>query len=190
MVSKTREAVRSIKTIAGEVSGGSTALSDSVEQMSKGVQDLSNSAQALSQGATEQAASGEEVSSSMEEMGANIRQNAEASVQTETIADKASKDAKQGGEAVAETVEAMRLICSKIGVIEEIARQTNLLALNAAIEAARAGEAGRASPSWRARSAGWPSGARPPPPRSTRRRRTASLPRRRREPSSAECSRR
>jgi methyl-accepting chemotaxis protein len=143
MVSKTRVAVLSIKTIAGEVTGGSTALSDSVEQMSKGVQDLSNSAQALSQGATEQAASGEEVSSSMEEMGANIRQNAEASGQTETIADKASKDAKQGGEAVAETVEAMRLICSKIGVIEEIARQTNLLALNAAIEAARAGEAGK-----------------------------------------------
>jgi methyl-accepting chemotaxis protein len=37
----------------------------------------------------------------------------------------------------------MRLICSKIVVIEEIARQTNLLALNAAIEAARAGEAGK-----------------------------------------------
>jgi methyl-accepting chemotaxis protein len=143
MVAKTREAVLSIKTIAGDVSNGSSALSDSVEQMSKGVQDLSSSAQTLSQGATEQAASGEEVSSSMEEMGANIRQNAEASIQTETIADKASKDAKQGGEAVAETVEAMRLICSKIGVIEEIARQTNLLALNAAIEAARAGDAGK-----------------------------------------------
>ena len=143
MAAKTREAVQSIKTIAGEVSGGSSALSASVDQMSKGVQDLSGSAQALSQGATEQAASGEEVSSSMEEMGANIRQNAEASGQTETIADKAAKDAKQGGEAVAETVEAMRIICSKIGVIEEIARQTNLLALNAAIEAARAGDAGK-----------------------------------------------
>jgi methyl-accepting chemotaxis protein len=143
MSTKTREAVLSIKTIAGDVSGGSTALSDSVSQMSKGVQDLSSSAQALSQGATEQAASGEEVSSSMEEMSANIRQNSESSEQTETIADKAAKDAKQGGEAVAETVEAMRLICSKIGVIEEISRQTNLLALNAAIEAARAGEAGK-----------------------------------------------
>ena len=143
MAAKTREAVRSIKTIAGEVSGGSSALSASVDQMSKGVQDLSGSAQTLSQGATEQAASGEEVSSSMEEMGANIRNNAEASGQTEAIADKAAKDAKQGGEAVAGTVEAMRLICSKIGVIEEIARQTNLLALNAAIEAARAGEAGK-----------------------------------------------
>ena len=143
MAAKTREAVQSIKTIAGEVSGGSSALSASVDQMSKGVQDLSGSAQTLSQGATEQAASGEEVSSSMEEMGANIRHNAEASGQTEAIADKAAKDAKQGGEAVAGTVEAMRLICSKIGVIEEIARQTNLLALNAAIEAARAGEAGK-----------------------------------------------
>ena len=69
MAAKTREAVRSIKTIAGEVSGGSSALSASVDQMSKGVQDLSGSAQTLSQGATEQAASGEEVSSSMEEMG-------------------------------------------------------------------------------------------------------------------------
>ncbi len=140
---KTREAVQSIKAIAGEVSTGSSALSESVEQMSKGVQDLSNSAGTLSQGATEQAASGEEVSSSMEEMGANIRQNSESSSQTETIADKAAKDAKQGGEAVAGTVEAMRVICSKINVIEEIARQTNLLALNAAIEAARAGEAGK-----------------------------------------------
>jgi len=190
MVAKTREAVLSIKTIAGDVSNGSSALSDSVEQMSKGVQDLSSSAQTLSQGATEQAASGEEVSSSMEEMGANIRQNAEASIQTETIADKASKDARQGGEAVAETVEAMRLICSKIGVIEEIARQTNLLALNAAIEAARAGEAGKGSPSWPARFEGSPRGVNPRPRRSTRRRRTASPPRRRRGISSAECSRR
>jgi len=140
---KMREAVLSIKTIASDVSAGSSSLSVSLEQMSKGVQGLSQSAQTLSQGTTEQAASGEEVSSSMEEMGANIHQNAEAASQTERIADKASKDAKQGGEAVAETVDAMRLICSKIMVIEEIARQTNLLALNAAIEAARAGEAGK-----------------------------------------------
>jgi methyl-accepting chemotaxis protein len=140
---KIGEAVLSIKTIASDVSSGSNALSDAMEQMSKGGQNLSNSAQTLSQGTTEQAASGEEVSSSMEEMSANIHQNAEAASQTEIIANKASKDAKQGGEAVAETVEAMRLICSKIAVIDEIARQTNMLALNAAIEAARAGEAGK-----------------------------------------------
>jgi methyl-accepting chemotaxis protein len=143
MIERTRETVLSIQEIAGEVASGSGTLSDSVQQMSNGIQGLSASAQQLSQGSSEQAASGEEVSSSMEEMAANIRQNAEGSMQTERIAVKASDEAAQGGTAVAETVEAMRLICSKIGVIEEIARQTNLLALNAAIEAARAGDAGR-----------------------------------------------
>jgi methyl-accepting chemotaxis protein len=143
MVGKTLEAMLSIKSIAGDVEAGAGALNDSVQQMSNGVQGLSSSSQALSQGASEQASSGEEVSSSMEEMAANIRQNAEGATQTEKIADKVAVDAKQGGAAVSETVAAMRLICSKIGVIEEIARQTNLLALNAAIEAARAGEAGR-----------------------------------------------
>ena len=44
----------------------------------------------------------------------------------------------QGGVAVKETLQAMRLIAEKIMIVEEIARQTNLLALNAAIEAARA----------------------------------------------------
>ena len=143
MVERMREAVVSIQGISADVAADSSALSVSVQQMSGGVQGLSDSAQTLSQGAAEQASSGEEVSSSMEEMGANVRQNAEASSQTEKIADKAAKDARQGGSAVDATVTAMRLICSKIGVIEEIARQTNLLALNAAIEAAMAGDAGK-----------------------------------------------
>jgi methyl-accepting chemotaxis protein len=44
---------------------------------------------------------------------------------------------------VRQTVEAMRSIAGKIGIIDDIAYQTNLLALNAAIEAARAGEHGK-----------------------------------------------
>jgi methyl-accepting chemotaxis protein len=43
----------------------------------------------------------------------------------------------------ARTVEAMKSIAGKIGIIDDIAYQTNLLALNAAIEAARAGEHGK-----------------------------------------------
>jgi methyl-accepting chemotaxis protein len=97
----------------------------------------------MSQGATEQASSIEEVSASVEEMAANIRQNADNASQTEKIAMKAALDAKEGGEAVAQTVDAMKQIAGKISIIEEIARQTNLLALNAAIEAARAGEHGK-----------------------------------------------
>ena len=79
----------------------------------------------------------------MEEAAASIRQNTDNSSATEKIALRAASDAREGGEAVSKTVEAMKHIADKISIIEEIARQTNLLALNAAIEAARAGEHGR-----------------------------------------------
>jgi methyl-accepting chemotaxis protein len=62
---------------------------------------------------------------------------------TDGMASKAAKEATEGGEAVKETVTAMKSIAGKIGIIDDIAYQTNLLALNAAIEAARAGEHGK-----------------------------------------------
>ena len=59
------------------------------------------------------------------------------------MASKSAKEAAEGGEAVSKTVEDMKSIASKIGIIDDIAYQTNLLALNAAIEAARAGDHGK-----------------------------------------------
>jgi methyl-accepting chemotaxis protein len=128
--------VEKLKQVVGEVMGAAN-------NVAAGSQELSSTAQQLSQGATEQAASAEEISSSMEEMASSIRQNTDNALQTEKIAIKSSVDAKEGGKAVVHTVEAMKEIATKIGIIEEIARQTNLLALNAAIEAARAGEHGK-----------------------------------------------
>jgi methyl-accepting chemotaxis protein len=59
------------------------------------------------------------------------------------LATKASVMAEESGRAVTQTVEAMKEIAAKIGIVGDIAYQTNLLALNAAIEAARAGEHGK-----------------------------------------------
>jgi methyl-accepting chemotaxis protein len=135
--------VSSIGSAALNVLTGSRQLSAAAEEVSHGTEQLSSTSGQLSEGATEQASAAEEVSSSMEEMGANIKQNADNAFQTEKIALKAASDAREGGKAVALTVQAMKDISAKIGIIEEIARNTNLLALNAAIEAARAGEHGK-----------------------------------------------
>lgn len=129
MKNKLTEVVREVQSATDNVSSGS--------------EQLSSAAQQLSQGAAEQASSGEEVSSSMEEMSASIRQNSDNAMTTDQLAQKAAKDASSGGQAVSATVDAMKDIAERIGIIEEIARNTNLLALNAAIEAARAGEHGK-----------------------------------------------
>jgi methyl-accepting chemotaxis protein len=129
MVEKLKDVINNVKLSVENVASGSQALSASSEEMS--------------QGASEQAAAAEEASSSVEQMTANIRQNADNAIETEKIATQASGDARVGGEAVNQTVGAMKEIADKIMIIEEIARQTNLLALNAAIEAARAGEHGK-----------------------------------------------
>ncbi|MDH4285494.1 MAG: methyl-accepting chemotaxis protein, partial [Gallionellaceae bacterium] len=77
------------------------------------------------------------------EMSASISQNTENAKITNGMASQAAKQAAEGGEAVTQTVGAMKQIAGKIGIIDDIAYQTNLLALNAAIEAARAGEHGK-----------------------------------------------
>jgi methyl-accepting chemotaxis protein len=71
---------------------------------------------------------------------------------------------------VKETVEAMKSIAGKIGIIDDIAYQTNLLALNAAIEAARAGEHGKGFAVVAAEVGSWPNAAR------SRRRKSGSWP--------------
>jgi methyl-accepting chemotaxis protein len=119
-----------------EIRGSADTLASASEQ-------ISSSAQALSQSATEQAANVEETSASVEEITSTVAQNTENAKVTDDIASRSAGSAKEGGQAVSQTVAAMRQIAQKIGIIDDIAYQTNLLALNAAIEAARAGEHGK-----------------------------------------------
>jgi methyl-accepting chemotaxis protein len=111
--------VTRLTSVIGDVHLATDALSNASGQVSA-------TAQSLSQSSSEQAASVERTTASIEQMTASITQNTE-----------------KGGKAVKDTVDAMKSIAGKIGIIDDIAYQTNLLALNAAIEAARAGEHGK-----------------------------------------------
>ena len=128
--------VSKLNQIIGDVRLSADALASASEE-------ISATAQSMSQATTEQAASVEETSASVEEMSASIAQNTENAKITDGMAGKASREAEEGGQAVGETLVAMKTIADKIGIVDDIAYQTNLLALNAAIEAARAGEHGK-----------------------------------------------
>jgi len=135
--------MQALKKMVNDLTSIAVDVQTAANQVATGSGEMSASAEEMAQSANEQSASVEQVSSSMEEMNSSVIQNADNAKQTASIAVKASKDAQEGGTAVAETVRAMRSIAEKIAVIEDIAAQTNMLALNAAIEAARAGEHGK-----------------------------------------------
>ena len=128
--------VNKLRTVISEVRSNADALASAATQ-------VSGTSQSLSQGANEQASSVEETSAAIEQMSASISQNSDNAKVTDGMARKAAGEANEGGVAVGATVDAMKSIANKIGIIDDIAYQTNLLALNAAIEAARAGEHGK-----------------------------------------------
>jgi methyl-accepting chemotaxis protein len=129
VVDRFSEVIGQIRTVTSSVSTASS--------------ELNSSAQQLAQGAAEQAATLQEIASSLQNVDASVGRNAQHAKDTARTANEASGQAERGGEAVHETVAAMREITQKILIVEDIAYQTNLLALNAAIEAARAGTHGK-----------------------------------------------
>jgi methyl-accepting chemotaxis protein len=140
---ETGQLLTAMQAMVGKLSEIITEVRSAADNLSSASEEVSATAQSLSQGSSEQAASVEETSASIEQMSASITQNTENAKVTDGMASKASREANEGGEAVKSTVQAMKQIAGKIGIIDDIAYQTNLLALNAAIEAARAGEHGK-----------------------------------------------
>lgn len=132
-----------MKSMSEKLIGIITNIRDSAQELVQSSEQIGSTSQSLSQAATEQAATVEETSSSVEQISAAVAQNSDSARATDGIASSSAKAAASGGEAVRETVLAMRQIADKISLVDEIAYQTNLLALNAAIEAGRAGEHGR-----------------------------------------------
>lgn len=130
------ETVASLNNIVTHIHESSQAITTYADEVNA-------TALSLSESSNEQAANVEEITSSLEEIGSTISMNTDNSKNTDAMAQSVAVNAEEGGTAVKHTVEAMKSIAEKIGVIGDIAYQTNLLALNAAIEAARAGEHGR-----------------------------------------------
>jgi methyl-accepting chemotaxis protein len=135
--------LHAINTMSGNLTSIVTDVRAASFELSSSTEELDATAQTVSQASSGQAANMEEASASIEQMSESIRHNTENARVTDDMSSKAAKEAVEGGEAVKQTVAAMKQIAGKIGIIDDIAYQTNLLALNAAIEAARAGEYGK-----------------------------------------------
>lgn len=118
-------------------------VSYSAKALTLASEEINAKAQSLSRTSGEQAVSIVQTSTTITQMSASIKQNTEIAKETDNMAVKAKQEAVAGKEAVNKTMEAMKQIAAKIGVIDDITYQTNLLALNAAIEAARAGDQGK-----------------------------------------------
>ncbi len=129
MVLEIKQAAESIALAAGEIAAGNRDLTERT---------------------ADHAASIERTASNMSQIVSIVKQNADNAEQANELAERATLQARDGNDAVAQAVGRMEALIEhshKIGtitsVIEGIAFQTNLLALNAAVEAARAGSAGR-----------------------------------------------
>lgn len=129
MVVQIKRSAESVNSASGEIAQGNEDLAQRTEEQSSSIV---------------------ETASSMEEITSTVKQTADSAAQARDLTERLEREAREGGEVVGSTREAMisikdsnQQVTSIVEAIDQIAFQTNLLALNASVEAARAGEHGR-----------------------------------------------
>lgn len=151
------EMMSSLRKIATQITGNTSTLATSSEE-------LSQTTNSLNEGAKEQSRQTEQAATAITEVAQtvmDVAQNASAASNSSKEASQIANEGRQkventvnGMHQIAETVKEAAATITELGkssqeignivrTINDIADQTNLLALNAAIEAARAGEQGR-----------------------------------------------
>jgi methyl-accepting chemotaxis protein len=143
MLKDRRGMIMEISGSSNNLAAHSQQLSATSEQVTSAVQEVVGTITELASIVEEQSASSSIINRTSEEMAVKARQGSQAVDNTMQKMDLINGKVLESTAVISDLAKRSHEIGQILEVITNIADQTNLLALNAAIEAARAGEAGR-----------------------------------------------